>query len=457
MSPEGGERRAPLSTWTKLVLGSGDHALTLTLSSLSLVYVAFLIDQIGLRPALASAVPLVGRFVDAFTDPLMGRISDATQSSAGRRRPYFLFGALPFALSFALLWVDPGLESTGSTFAFCVGTYVFYSLASTVVSVPYVALMAEIAPGYDERNSLNAWRSVLTLAGTLIAGAGLIPLTRWLGSDGAPAYLLTGTLLGIWIAIPWLLIYALVREPAGFQRRPATSLLEGLRLVLRHRNYLHLAGLYVCGRIAMDLASMILVLYFASWLGRESDFAPAMALFIVAAALSLPLWLRLGARLDKRRVFQIGCIWWGLWMLVLFTVTPDAPSRSVTFALIALAAVGYGVIDMMPWSMLADVVDEDELNTGERREGLYGGLLTWIRKLGGALGVLVGGVLLDVAGYLPGGGEQPESARQMIRAITALGPTLFLAGALWVSQGYTLSRHSHASILLRLGRRTGGN
>jgi GPH family glycoside/pentoside/hexuronide:cation symporter len=437
----------------KLALGSGDHAMTLSLSVISFVYFAFLTDVVHLRPALAGLVLWSGRLLDAFTDPVMGRISDATRSRLGRRRPYFLFGALPFGLSFALLWFAPGFESQGARFAFCVATYALYDLTSTILSVPYVAILPEIVPGYTERNSVNAYRSALVLLATLLAGATFVPLAEFLGG-GRPDYLAAGWVFAAWLVWPWFWVYSVVRERPDFQRPPEMGLAAGARALLRHRNYLRLAGLYVSGRIAMDLVSMMLLFYFTHWLGRRSDFAPAIAIFILAAVAFLPAWVWLAERHDKQRVFQWGCAWWGGFMLLLGGVTPEAPSRWLTFALVALAAGGYAVIEKMPWSMLGEVIDEDELACGERREGVYGGVLTWARKLAGATAVALGGLVLEWAGYRGNAESQPETARFAIRWLTTLGPASLLLLAIWFASGYSLGRERHSEIRRILEART---
>jgi GPH family glycoside/pentoside/hexuronide:cation symporter len=442
----------PLGVVHKLALGSGDHAMTLTLSAISFVYFAFLTDVVGLRPALAGGVLWIGRLVDAFTDPIMGRISDATRSRLGRRRPYFLYGALPFAASFALLWYSPEFESQGARFAFCAITYVLYGLTATVLGVPYVAVLPEVVSDYAERNSVNAYRSALVLASTLLAGSVFEPLTRAFGG-GSRGFLITGALFAVWAAWPWFWLVAVARERADFQRPRVMSTLEGARALLRHGNYLRLAGLYVWGRIAMDLVSLLLLFYFTHWLGRRADFAPAIALFILGAVVFLPLWLRLSVRHDKRRIFQWGCAWWAAFMAVLAGVTPEFPPRWAAFALIALAAGGYAVVEMMPWSMLGEVVDEDELACGERREGVYGGVLTWTRKLAGASAFALTGFALEWVGYQGQAEHQPESARQMIRWLTTLGPALFLLLAIWTARGYSLTRARHAEIRAELEAR----
>ena len=118
----------------------------------------------------------------------------------------------------------------------------------------------------------------------------------------------------------------------------------------------------------------------------------------------------------------------------------------------AAAGVGYAVADLMPWAMLGDVIDEDELETGERREGIYAGFFTFLRKLGGASGVAVAGVTLELAGFV-GGREQTPTALAAIRGLTALAPALFLAAAAYIALGYPLTRDRHTAIREGLARR----
>ena len=113
-TPLPGER---VPSGTKFVFSWGDHTLNLTFSALSLFYLYYLTEHVGLRPGLASMVLLVGRAFDAITDPAMGRFSDRTRWHAGRRRPFFLIGAVPFGLSFAALWIDYPVESELAKFA----------------------------------------------------------------------------------------------------------------------------------------------------------------------------------------------------------------------------------------------------------------------------------------------------------------------------------------------------
>ena len=124
----------------------------------------------------------------------------------------------------------------------------------------------------------------------------------------------------------------------------------------------------------------------------------------------------------------------------------------IMFAYVPLVGFGYAVVDLMPWSMVGEVIDEDDLETGERREGLYNGVFTFVRKLGGALGVFLVLTILDVAGYVKGE-QQSETARQAIRFMTAVAPAFFLLVGVWLAWDYPLTRKAHEEILRRLDDR----
>jgi len=436
---------------TKLGFALGDHALNLALSALSLFYLVFLTDVAGLRPALASAVLFTGRVVDAFADPLMGRLSDLTRTRWGRRRPYFLIGALPFGASFAALWLDPTHGSQAAKFAWFAALYVGHSLLSTVIGVPYVAAQPEMTLDYQERNSLGSFRAAGSVLGTLVVAATVQPLVGAFGG-GAQGFAVAGLVLGIWIALPWLVVFRVTRERPEFQRPSSLTLLAGARTLVRHASYRRLVVLYLCSRVAMDVAGAILVFYFKWWIGRPDDVSWALGLLLVSSVLSLPGWLWLGRRLEKRTLFVAGTAWWLGLQGFFFLAGPETP-RGLLLALAALMGLGYAMADMVPWSMLGEVVDEDELATGERREGVYGGVFTFLRKLAGASAVGLVGVALDLAGFVPAARAQSAEAVLAIRAMTAAAPAVFLALSIAIALRYGLGRREHRAILAGLHAR----
>lgn len=439
----------------KVVIGLGDHTITFTLAALALLYVFFLIEEVGLRPGLAGLVPLVGRFVDAFTDPLMGRISDLTRSRFGRRRPYLLLGAVPFGVTFAALWIPVPLESQGALFAYYAASYVLFSVASTVVSVPYTALLPELVEDYQERNSLHTYRQVLAVLGTLLAAIGVTTLVDAFGG-GASGHFQAASLIAVWLIAPWFAIYATSVERPDFRSRPSViGWRASLGQLARQRSFRQLSGLYICGRIALDVGAMMFRFWVVLLLLREGDFEWVMGILLLTAILSLPGWLWISARTDKRSVFVAGCSIWLAVQPLVWLAGPDWP-RSWVLAVAALVGLGFAVVDLMPWSMIGEVIDEDELVSGERREGLYAGAFTFLRKLGGAVGVALAGGLLDWAGVQQGGGPQPPTALIAIRAVMALGPAVFLALAIAFALPYALSRTRHREILRELEQRRAG-
>ena len=443
----------PRLNWKrKTIYATGDFTVNTVLVSMSMVYVTFfLIAVAGLRPELAGAVQLIGRSIDAFTDPAMGRISDLCRWKMGRRRPFFLIGAIPLGLFYGLLWVELDTGSQWTLFAYYTVMYALMSVSLTLLSVPYLALLPEMALGYDARTSLNVYRNAGSILGVFAAIA-FRPVANALGG-GPDGFAMAGVLFGVLVAIPWFFVYLATWERPEFQtRRSAMSFSDGTRLVIRHATFRRLTGMYLCGRVSMDLVGLMLGLYFTYWIGRTGDFELMMGVFMGSVLLWMPFWLWFSERTEKARAFSIGTGIWLVGQLVFLVVQPDWPAWFILiFA--PVTAFGYAVVDLMPWSMLADVVDEDDLESGERREGVYFGFFMFMRKLAGTIAVFLALSLLSFMGFVEKSAEQPESAILSIRVLTSIGPALFLGLSLLFTIGYPLTRARHAEIRAQLEAR----
>jgi Na+/melibiose symporter-like transporter len=307
-----------------------------------------------------------------------------------------------------------------------------------------------MALGYDARTSLNTYRNVGSVIGVLAAVA-FRPLAQALGG-GPSGFALAGATFGALLALPWFPVFAITWERPEFQQRSAQlSLRAGLRVVARHRAFRQLVGLYLCGRVAMDLLGAMLILYFTHFVGRTGDFEPTMLLSLSVVIASLPFWLRIARRREKSRIFIAGASWWMCCLLFMLAAEPTWPRWSL-FLLTSFGAIGYAVVDLMPWSMLGEVVDEDDLATGERREGIYNGLFTFLRKLAGTIAVALALALLGAFGFSKGA-EQNAATSTAIRLLTTLGPAIFLALSIWIARGYPLTREKHARIIERIAAR----
>lgn len=446
---QGEARRVTLTT--KIVYSLGDHTVNIVLSALTLVYIRYLTDVVHFSGTLAGAVPWIGRMVDAFTDPMMGRISDRTTWSAGRRRPYFLIGCVPFGAFFALLWFDVPIPSTVGRFAWYSGSYVMLSISMTVLSVPYLALIPEMSRNYDERTSLNSWRAAASTIAIFVT-IGMSALARMLGDD-ARAWSLAATITSLWLILPWIAVHRVSWERPIAAGSPApVRFREAMRALSRHRSYRVLCAVYIVGRIAVDITSAMFFYYVAWVIGRRDDFEMVMFTFLGLVILALPFWLVLARRFDKKTIYIAGVLWWIAAQAAIYVGGPEWP-RWVIFAIAAFTGIGYAVADLMPWAMLPDVIDEDEAATGERREGLYAGTFTFLRKVGGATAVLMVGIGLDLARYDGSASVQPESAVEAIRVMMAVVPALLLIATAWLARHYPLSREAHTAVLRSLEAR----
>ena len=443
-------REHRLTIPVKLVFSLGDQTVNTVLNAMTLLYFRYLTDEIHFSGLLAGAIPWIGRIVDAVTDPAMGRISDRTRWRWGRRRPYLLLGCIPFGVSFALLWVDVPFASNVSRFAYYAAAYVSMSIAMTMCSVPYLALIPEMSRDYDERTSLNTWRAALAITGVFSA-VGMSLLALRLGDD-VRAWNVAAGIVAVWLVLPWFAVYAVTWERPVDHGAPVMRLAEGLRVLWRHDTYRILSATYIAGRIAIDVVSTMLI-YYVTWvLGRRGDFEYVMIVFVGVVLVAMPFWLRLARRLDKRSVFIAGVLWWAGAQTLIGFGGPEWP-RWAIFAVAAFAGVGYAVADFMPWAMLPDVIDEDEVRTGERREGLYTGMFTFLRKIGGASAVLLIGGVLDLAGYDGSLEAQPAEALLAIRILVAVVPAALLLLSAWLARSYPLSREAHRALLAQLAAR----
>ncbi len=438
-----------LTPLRKAVFGLGDHSVNIALSCLSLVYFTFLVTTAGLDPWRAGLIAWLARLVDAISDPLMGRLSDSVRWKIGRRRPFFLVGMIPLGFFFALMWTTP-YTAQNEMFGFYLLVYVGLALSLTVVSIPYMALIPEMATDYDERTSLNSYRAAAAIMGTMVAAA-FFGIAGWLGG-GADAYATTGLAIGLWLVVPWPFVFAVSFESRADDPPPQIDILSTLKNLARHSSYRRLCVLYIGGRISMDLLGLAIPLFITIWLGRPGDVHWALLSTLGVVVLSLPFWLSYARRREKHHIFAMGSLWFVACLVAIGLGDPSWP-RWVMFVISGLLGIGYAAVDLMPWAMIGEVVDENELSSGERSQGVYNGVLTFLRKVGGATAYMVAGFALSLAGFDKEASQQSPVVMNSIRLLATAAPALFLLLGLLAVRGYPLTRARHAEILASLAAR----
>lgn len=443
-----------LSKWTKAAYAIGDLGNSAGPGTIiPFWYLYFLTDVAKLEPALAGASLLLGKLWDAVNDPLVGALSDRTRTRWGRRRPFLLFGAVPFGVTFALLWFVPSIENQWLLALYFALIYIIFDTAFTFVGTPYQALTPELALDHDERTSLLSYRMFVSIvAGLLTAvllGEFIFPAYP---DDEQTAFMMVGVVCGAIFVVPVLITFLGTREREEFQIQEAPDIREGLRYVLRNREWRFTLSMTLLSWVPVDIASAVFPFFLIYWVGlQEGDASIVLGVILASATLFLPLVLWLSRRTEKKTAFIIATASWAVIMLLIMLV----PERAVTMAYVIAALTGFGVASahLLPNAMGSDVLEVDELMSGRRQEGIYAGFSVFVRKLSTALVLALVGPVLSWSGYIEDADTQPGAALTAIRVLISVVPALLLILGCVIAWFYPLTRERHAEISHQLALR----
>ena len=442
-----------LSAGTKIAYAIGDLGNSVGPGTvIPFWYLYFLTDVAKLDPALAGLALLIGKIWDAVNDPLVGMLSDRTRTRWGRRRPYLLFGAIPYGVTFALLWIVPPIQNQLLLCFYFAFMYILFDTAFTIVGCPYAALTPELTLDHDERTSLTTYRMFVSIAGGLLSALVLGLFVFPAFPDQRTAFKVIGLLCGLIFIPPVFIAFFGTRERAEFQAGEAIGLAESLRFLLRNREWLYTVVISLLSWMPVDIASAVFAYFLIYWTGMGEDEASLVqAAILVSATLFLPLVLWMGRRLEKKTAYIISTASWVIFMLVILLVPPGAklPTYIIAFG------VGLGVSSahVLPNAMSPDVIEVDELMSGQRQEGIYAGVSVFVRKLSTGLVLAAIGPVLAWSGYVENASQQTPQALTAIRVLISVVPALILLASVWVAWRYPLTRERHAEIQAELRRR----
>jgi len=441
-----------LSRLQRWMYGAGDIGFSLTSTIIGAYFAIFLIDVVGVSPAIAAAAIFVGRTWDYLNDPLIGYITDRTRTRWGRRRPFLLFGALPFAAVFTLLWWRPPFQGDVALAVYYAAAYVLFDAAATFVYMPYFALTPELTPDYDERTSLTATRMFFSIAGGLVAFTVPLMIVGGFRPENAARVLLMGALFGLVSALPLWLVFITARERPELMAQPQPKLIPSIRAAFSNRPFLFGLGIYLFTWVSVSILESILLFFIKYVVRQEAQSDLIMALIFGTGIVALPLWQWASRRLNKRWAYIIGIAFWAAVQLVLASLTP-ATGLPVLFGLCVLAGIGVSAAHVLPWSIIPDAIEWGELRTGERHEGMFYSLITLAQKIASSVAVPLALVVLDRTGYIPNSLIQPDSAINGIRIVAGPIPAALLCLGILFALIYPLGREGHAAIIAELEAR----
>ncbi len=427
-------------TLSKIFYASGDIYGGGSFLIVGLLLLAFLTKVEGLSGTWAGIVIFIGKLWDAVTDPVMGSISDKTRSRFGRRRLYFLLGSIPVFLSWVMLWYSFGINDITAKIVYYTLAYMFFSTSFTIVMVPYNAILADMTNDYNKRSAYTGMRLSFSAGSSILCGIipGIITGAFAVEQTG---YLVMALVFGCVFGLSWLVVFFGTWENKRELEAEQFTIKDWLS-VFKNRSFRQYALIFVFSQMAIDIAMAIAIFYVGVSLQKDYLYIPAVAALLVVQLVFIIIFSIVAQKTSKRVPGIIAAAVWIIASVLIFTFTPSTPDIIIV-AVCALIGVGGAGCNMVSWSILPDISDVDEIMTGKRREGLYSGVSTFLRKFSGGIAVGSIGIMLDLFKY-----DEAAVAADSTLPITAIGiklifcvfPVLLLVLMLIVLKQYRMGK-----------------
>ena len=395
---------AMIPTTTRIGYSIAETGINAVETLLRLYLLIFYTDAVGLAPGWAGLAVALGLCWDAVTDPLMGYLSDRWYSCLGGRRPFLLLGGLLLGISVYILFSPPSLETTATKFAYLLAGFLFLNTAMTILSVPHMAIAAEITVEPDERSTLFAIRFACGnigaifgagLPGFFASGEGLQPIEQRLAMNEMSIWLA----LIVWGTAGWAWA-AIAKQP---MHRAAThiELRQSLVQIWRNPAFRPLLLAYIVATFGVAINGALALYYYRYRLLLEEQAVQLiLVVFMLILTLSLVGWVLLSRKLGKLRPLLLGVSLLGFFSCVTYPFFP--PGNFWVPLLVGGVLLGscVGSVVLLD-SLLTDVIDYDQVRTGIQRSGVYFGVWRLGAKIARALAVAGSGLVLEVIGFTP--------------------------------------------------------
>ncbi|MEH1828305.1 MAG: MFS transporter [Nostoc sp.] len=455
---------------TKLAYGAGDLGPAIT-ANISVFYLLFFFTNIaGIPAGLAGSILMISKIWDGVNDPLVGFLSDKTKSRRwGRRLPWMFYGAIPFGIFFFLQWIVPQFSANHSDniwplFWYYVIIGVISQSFYTVVNLPYTAMTPELTQDYDERTSLNSFRFTFSIGGSILSLILMGIVFSQIADPQQQVIVLAAICTVISIVGLYWCVFGVRDRIIAFETKriqaeePASlSFPEQLKIVFSNRPFLFVIGIYLFSWLGVQITASIIPYFVVNCMDLKQSDVPTILIAVQGTALlMLFVWGALSKKLGKKVVYFLGMSLWIIAAAGLFFLQPG--QIVLMYVMAVMAGFGVSTAYLIPWSMIPDVIELDELQTGQRREGIFYGFMVLLQKFGLAFGLFLVGNALQVAGFqasVAGSPSpiQPASALFAIRVAVGPIPTVCLILGLILTYFYPITREMHAEIMLKLKER----
>uniref|UniRef100_UPI000468E754 MFS transporter n=1 Tax=Pantoea sp. IMH TaxID=1267600 RepID=UPI000468E754 len=442
-----------------LAYGSGDFlgAGTMALTSAWLLY--FYTTFCGLSPIEATSIFALARVVDGVVSPLMGYLTDHFGSTRlGKRfgrRKFFILTGIPLVFSYSLMWVGD------MTYVYYLLTYLFFEIVYTSILVPYETLVPEMTDDFKQKTKFSGARIALAQLSAILAAFLPGVLLSYFGKDNAISFFYSSLVFSVICAGVLTLVYLYTWERPAVKKSAAALEAEKQQLTLRQslsrlkieltstlrvRIFRQHLGMYLGGYIAQDVFNAVFTYYVVFVLMQSATVASnlmgTMAIMQFVAVIGMiPLCIRFGPAPSYRLVVVLFGLSAASYGLLYYAGLSDV--FSLLLLISAVAGLGRGGINYVPWNIYTYISDVDEVITGQRREGIFAGIMTLTRKASQAGAVMLVGIVMQLSGFVAGKSEQTTTVSHTILAILCVGTLIVLGIGFMISLRFKLNLTTH--------------
>jgi len=434
---------------TKVGFGVADLGGNLFFTALGFYALKYFTDTVGIAAAVAGTILMVGKIVDAFWDPFIGFISDNTRTRLGRRRPFLLFGSIPMALAMWWFFTNPHIQGPGLVAAWGLVAFILLNVTYSVVNIPYSSLTPELTTDYNERSSLNGFRFMFAVVGTILGAVAVEPVIGLFGGGGGGdkslGFSMVGAIFGAIMLVTAVITGLSVREPPVVAAKSERDFVKTYLQVFRNGPFRIILFGYALYLIGLTFLQSAITYYFTYIYGNEGLQTLAMAILLFVAMAAIPVSVVVSKKIGKKLTWQICFFILATSCLALFFL---GHILGPTFFLIMMvySGIGVGFGYVAPYAMLPDTIEVEAVRSGKRNEGAFYGLYLLISKIGQALALLLTGLVLSLGQYIPNV-AQGDSAKLAIRFLVGPLPAVVILGALVLVQFYPLDEKTYEKVL----------
>ena len=367
---------------------------------ISTFFTVFLTKALGMSPALAGTIPLIGKVWDAITDPIMGNIVDRTSSKFGAKRFYILIGSIISAITFLMLWMNAGIESVGGQYTFYALMYMLFSTGFTIVMVPYNGLLPDMVDDYNKRGSFSGIRTVFSSFGAILAG--LVPTIIITDNTNASLYFTVAIIFSvIFLAVVLLTFFGTWEKQKEPVKVPLRKSLVQSFTVYKSFSFKLFICIFLAGQGAADFVTGLAVYYVDDVLNAYSGgrFTIMMGVLLLAQFTGTILFSIIMPKTSKKFPILIGFPVRMIATVALLFLSYEGAPFVIILVLSFIIGLGMAASSVSIYAILSDMADVDELITSIRRPGTVSGMATFIRKIATGLSSTIIGICLAIIGY----------------------------------------------------------